>query len=256
MGLEIREKGVNGGSGKVARKGGISYNLARLVGVIFLKIYQEAVMRKVFTLVLSLVLASAGLALAAQAKKVSNKDVVQGFYRDVINKHNVDAIDDYAAKNIKDHNPDPGQKPGAAGLKESFAEFFKAFPDAHIQADFILEEGDKVVARVTMTGTQKGEFMGMPASKKRFKISGIDIVRIQNGKAVERWGNFDMAAMMQQVGMGAAMGASKDKCPMTKDCPMGKDGKCSMKKGGKECKMGDMKGKKDKKEDKDEDDDN
>jgi hypothetical protein len=103
--------------------------------------------------------------------------------------------------------------------------------------------------------------MGMPASKKRFKITGVDIVRVKDGKAVERWGNFDMASMMQQIGMGPAMGASADKCPMAKDCPkgkcpMGKDGKCSMKKDGKECKKGDMKGKKDKKEEKDEDDDN
>ena len=41
----------------------------------------------------------------------------------------------------------------------------------------------------------------MPASGKKFSASGIDTLRITNGKIIERWGNFDEMGMMQQIGM-------------------------------------------------------
>ena len=64
----------------------------------------------------------------------------------------------------------------------------------------MLAKGDKVVSYITMSGTQKGPFMDMPASGKKFSVKGIDIVRFKDGKAVEHWGVTDSMAMMQQLG--------------------------------------------------------
>jgi len=50
------------------------------------------------------------------------------------------------------------------------------------------------------TGTQKGEFMGIPPAGKNFSIAVIDIVRFEGGKFVEHWGIMDNMAMMQQLG--------------------------------------------------------
>ena len=61
--------------------------------------------------------------------------------------------------------------------------------------------GDTVWTRVRITGTNDGEFMGMPATGKSVDFQGVDIVRISDaGKAVEHWGVTDTMAMMQQLG--------------------------------------------------------
>jgi predicted ester cyclase len=54
---------------------------------------------------------------------------------------------------------------------------------------------------MTTEGTQTGEFMGIPASGKKISITEMNMVRIANGKAVERWGQANAMAMMRQLGV-------------------------------------------------------
>jgi predicted ester cyclase len=69
-------------------------------------------------------------------------------------------------------------------------------------AEDILTSGDKVVARARVTGTNKGEFMGMPATGKSINVQAIDIVLFgDDGLGVEHWGVMDMMSMMQQLGV-------------------------------------------------------
>ncbi len=99
-----------------------------------------------------------------------------------------------------DHNPSPGQGPGLEGITQSFAMLRNAFPDAQITVEDLVAEGDKVVARLSVHGTHQGEFMGIPPTGEQVTQTGIDIVRIVDGKAVERWGQFDDLGLLQQVG--------------------------------------------------------
>jgi predicted ester cyclase len=76
-----------------------------------------------------------------------------------------------------------------------------AFPDLRMNPDDILVDGDKAVARVTMTGTDQGEFMGMPATGRAVDVQVIDIMRFDgDGLVAEHWGVLDAMAMMQQLG--------------------------------------------------------
>jgi predicted ester cyclase len=80
--------------------------------------------------------------------------------------------------------------------------YFAAFPDLHFDTEDVIEQGDKLVARFRATGTQTGEFMGMPATGKSVDVDGIDILRFgDNGLAHEHWGVFDALGMMQQLGL-------------------------------------------------------
>ncbi|MHA2377092.1 MAG: ester cyclase, partial [Candidatus Thorarchaeota archaeon] len=63
----------------------------------------------------------------------------------------------------------------------------------------MIEDDDKVVARWSAKGTHKGDFMGIPATGKQVAFSGIEIIRIENGKAVEEWEELDRAGLMQQL---------------------------------------------------------
>lgn len=96
-------------------------------------------------------------------------------------------------------------------MKEALGALRTSFPDLKFTVEDCFAVGDKVAARVTMSGTQNGEFQGMPASGKSFSVQLIDIVRYADGKAVERWGSFDAMAFMQQLGMMPAPGMEKEK---------------------------------------------
>jgi predicted ester cyclase len=67
----------------------------------------------------------------------------------------------------------------------------------------MVAEGDKVVSFITMTGTHKGDYMGVTGTDKIFKIQVIDIIKVVNGQMTEHWGVGDYMTMMEQLGMGA-----------------------------------------------------
>ena len=128
-----------------------------------------------------------------------NKALVQRMADEIFNKKNVDALGDFMAEDMLDHNPPPIDKPGLEGLKEMFRMYFSAFPDLNIHVDDMIAEGDKVVMRATSTGTHQGDFMGIPATGKKVSFGEIHVVRIAGGKMVEHWGIEDQMGMMQQL---------------------------------------------------------
>jgi steroid delta-isomerase-like uncharacterized protein len=132
----------------------------------------------------------------------ANKAKAQRFYDEVINGHNAALADSFCTKDFTDHNPSRGHSgKGIDDLRAQFTEMFAAIPDAKISPDFMIATGDTVVAYVTMTGTNSGAMGNMPASNKSFKVNGIDIIVIKEGKATDRWGLFDDMSMMAQLGM-------------------------------------------------------
>ena len=116
----------------------------------------------------------------------------------------LDELDELMVPGFVDHNPEPDQAPGAEGVKEAFRRLRSGFPDMKLTPEAIYTDGDTVIARVRLTGTHNGEYFGIPPTGKSIDITGIDIVRLEEGKAVERWGVFDALNLMQQLGQGPA----------------------------------------------------
>jgi steroid delta-isomerase-like uncharacterized protein len=143
-------------------------------------------------------------------EKEKNKTGMTAFYDKVINAHNPDAVDSLCTSNYVEHSPDPGFAPDRDGLKKDLASLFAAFPNVHIQSNFMMADSDMVTAQFTLTGTNSGPFMGMPATGKKVNIEGIDIIRLKNGIATEHWGYVDQMSMMQQLGLMQGMGTPAD----------------------------------------------
>ncbi len=123
------------------------------------------------------------------------------FY-DSINAGDVDRFGELLADDFVEHEETPGLAPTKEGVKEFFRMYIAAFPNLRFDAEDVLASGDRVVARVRVTGTHQGEFMGMPATGKSVDVQAIDIVRFgDDGLAYEHWGVFDAMAMMQQLGV-------------------------------------------------------
>ncbi len=90
---------------------------------------------------------------------------------------------------------------GIEGAKVAHRIMLAGFPDYQTMIDDLIAEGDKVVARITMSGTNTGSFMGMPPTGKHVSFTGIYIARIANGKIVEHWGEEDGVSLLQQLGV-------------------------------------------------------
>jgi len=100
-----------------------------------------------------------------------------------------------------EHNPSPGQDAGVNGFFQWLAMQRAAFPDMKLTINDIFAQGDKVVIRSTMTGTNTGEMMGKPPTGKPISMEVIDIVTIKNGKMTDHWGQADVMKMMTDLGL-------------------------------------------------------
>ncbi len=129
-----------------------------------------------------------------------NKTLVRCWLEEAWNQGNMTIIDELAAPDFVDHHLPPGVPPNAEGHKIWVQMARAGFPDIHITIEDMIAEGDKVVARITVTGTNTGEFMGIPPSGKAIRVGGIGISRIADGKSVEYWENFNALGLMQQIG--------------------------------------------------------
>jgi steroid delta-isomerase-like uncharacterized protein len=130
-----------------------------------------------------------------------NKAIIQKLY-DEENKGNIDAIDELMDPNVVIYGDAmaPLVK-GTASIKEQVKAVKVAFPDLIVTIEEIAADGDKVMTRLRWTGTQTGDFMGLPASNKEMSWTAIGINRIENGKVVERWFNASTLSLLQQFGL-------------------------------------------------------
>ena len=129
-----------------------------------------------------------------------NKKLSKRLFEEVWNKGNLDIIEEFIASDYIIHM---GSKDliGVDRYKNFIRAYRRAFPDISYTVDDLIAEDDKVVERWTARGTHKGEIWGIPPTNKKLIVSGIDIVRIVDGKMVERWGQFDFQGMMEQLGV-------------------------------------------------------
>lgn len=122
---------------------------------------------------------------------------------DEIDKGNIEVLGELVSPTYVDHNPPPapGLPAGLAGLKGSFEMFTAAFADSRHVVEDVIAADDKVVVRVTGTGTHSGAFLGVPPTGKSVRMTRIAIYRIADGKIVEKWGEQDRLGIMQQLGV-------------------------------------------------------
>jgi|SRR5579885_1620755 len=113
-------------------------------------------------------------------------------------------VDEFVETDAKIRTPLPIEVTGAAALKLVFTTLHRAYPDLHVAVEDVIGEGDKVVARNVVTGTHRGEHMGIKPTGKRVTYDEIFIFRFAAGRIVETWGVVDVLAQMRQLGAMAA----------------------------------------------------
>jgi len=86
-------------------------------------------------------------------------------------------------------------------FRQLWAMLLRGLPDLHLTIEDLVEEGDKVVMRASVTGTHKGEYMGVQPTGKSITYNEIFIWRLAGGRIAEMWGVVDVFAQMKQLGV-------------------------------------------------------
>lgn len=110
-------------------------------------------------------------------------------------------VDQIFLADFVDHNPQPGQeKSGTAGVHQVLEVYHAGFPGLRATTDEVIVSGDRAVVRWTATGTHEGDLLGIPATHREVRMTGIDILRVADGLIVEHWGETNALQTMQQLG--------------------------------------------------------
>jgi steroid delta-isomerase-like uncharacterized protein len=161
--------------------------------------------KNVFAFVaLGLVFAAGSLIAQKNTNIEKNKDFIKVFTDDFWNKHNIPAFEKYFSSDFIVHFADGDMD--AEQYKGLCQAYFAAFPDLLVTTNDLIAEGNKVVKVWTVNCTQKGDFMGIPATGKSIAIKGIEMFLIVDGKIAELWACMDNLGMLQQLGVIPPMG--------------------------------------------------
>lgn len=143
------------------------------------------------------------------AEQDNNKEVVRKLYQEIWNEGKIDRASEYVHEDFEDHPPtrfwDLNLR-GPRALTDAVVQFHNAMPDFHDEPEHIVAEGDRVVYLGQISGTLQGELFGFPPTGKSMKVWGVNFFRMEDGKVRERWGQFDVLGMVQQLGLAPGPG--------------------------------------------------
>lgn len=122
-----------------------------------------------------------------------NKRLVRRLVEEALARHDPDVVDEIATGEF------------ASAAKRWVSPFRSAFPDFRMEVVELVAEGDAVVAHFRCSGTHSGEWLGVPATGRRFEgIDEIYIFHVQDGKLSSALGVEDNLTRMRQLGIRAA----------------------------------------------------
>lgn len=134
-----------------------------------------------------------------------NKEMARRFMDDCWSQGKLDGIRDLVSDKCTIHDPVfPSLAAGAESLKRHIMTCRNGFPDLKFTIEDTIAERNEVVLHWTARGTHKGEFLGMPPSNKKATVSGTSIFRIDDGKIVEQWADWNLMSLMEQLGLPAS----------------------------------------------------
>jgi predicted ester cyclase len=128
-----------------------------------------------------------------------NKSIVRRLFEEPW-KGNLSVVDELTASEYIGHDPAlPEPLRGPEGIKEFVSTYLVAFPDARITVEQQLAEGDLVATRWSARGTHEGELMDLEPTGTEITVTGLTISRLEGGKIVEAFQNWDFSGMVRQI---------------------------------------------------------
>ncbi len=98
-------------------------------------------------------------------------------------------------------SPLRGKVQGHRAILETYTDFFASFPDSQYVTENLLVDGNKVVQFAVMTGTQSGDFCGLPPSGKKFQMRCAFLFSFEEGKIAHEFRIYDFTGLLVQLGV-------------------------------------------------------
>lgn len=143
-----------------------------------------------------------GVSSAPESER--NKAVIRRFVEAVQNNQDWTAYDELNDPSFVNLSAPPGVPTNREGGKIYLQALASAYPDASFTIDDMIAEGDQVVTKKTFSGTNTGEFAGMPATGRSVSVQYVDIMRVREGRIVEHWLSMNQLVWLQQLGLAPA----------------------------------------------------
>ena len=124
------------------------------------------------------------------------KNIARRFY-EILTSGRLEEFDAVCAADLGGH---AGAGADLAELKGSVSGFRHAFPDLAAGVRHLVQEGDLVSVWLTYSGTHDADFAGVPASGRKVRFAGWDLLRVRDGKIVEITQYCDLFTIMSQIG--------------------------------------------------------
>ncbi len=132
----------------------------------------------------------------------ANKTLFRRTYEELFNQGNLASAEELVAPDFVNHEVPPGRENrGPESLRQVAGMLRTAFPDLHFTIEELVAEGDTIVGRLTMRGTQHGPFMGIPPTGRAVEQAQVHFVRFRDGQGVEHRGVRDDLGLLQQLGV-------------------------------------------------------
>ena len=129
-----------------------------------------------------------------------NIAIVRRLFDEVWGNRNPDAMDEAMSDDYVDHDPIAGDG-NRESAKQAAAGYLEAFPDLKLEIVDIMASGDKVAYRWVAEGTFENPLMGFePTHQGGEPVEGIAIDRIEDGKIVEGYTQWDTLRFMRNIG--------------------------------------------------------
>ncbi len=130
-----------------------------------------------------------------EAKALVERDL------EIYNEGNLSMADELIDPNYVEHDAAlPEDIVGIDAFKERITNMRTNYPDLNITVEELIVKDDRIVWRWIITGTNTGPIGDLPPTGKKVRIEGVGILRVVDGKIVERLPYWNEATMLRQLG--------------------------------------------------------
>jgi predicted ester cyclase len=128
------------------------------------------------------------------------KELYWRYIAEVWDQRRTERLEQFFTPDHLDHDAPPGQGLGIDHLRAVMAYMQSAFPDCSVRIEELYVDGPTLIARITFSGTHRGESFGLAPTGRRVEIGQIHILRFRDGKMAEHWSKSDDLLMLRQPG--------------------------------------------------------
>jgi predicted ester cyclase len=113
------------------------------------------------------------------------RHVIERYLREVLKGSATDAADELIGSDV---------------VRQKVLAFRGPFPDLAVTPNLVVAEGPYVAVHLTASGTHAGIFLGVPATGRRWAASCSAIYRVEHGRVIDSWVNWDLLTILEQLG--------------------------------------------------------